>query len=121
MSVQVLATHIERIKKSEEGKQQASDTDDEKVRQIGKQNLDKWLQVLLFNVESTPPGQASPLHRALSPALTQMSIAAMRGSLNLEANQDQVAKQHTKLPYIHHMAQFPHPQLMSSCVGIFIN
>ncbi|KAG0604219.1 hypothetical protein M758_10G154000 [Ceratodon purpureus] len=88
---QVLATHIERIRKTEAGRQQACDTDDEKVRQIGKQNLDKWLQVLLFNVESAgpSPGQDSPLHRAFSPALTQMSIAAMRGNLNLEANQDQ--------------------------------
>lgn len=89
---QVLTTHLDRIRRNEAA-QTIPDTDDEKVRQIGKSNLDKWLQVLLFkDVDSggSSPGQESPLHRALSPALSQMSIAAMRGSMELQASRDQV-------------------------------
>lgn len=92
--VQVLTTHVERIRRNEAASQQASSSDDEKIRQVGKSNLDKWLQVLLFkelDSAGSSPAQDSPLHRALSPALSQLSMAAMRGSMELEIARDQVA------------------------------
>lgn len=96
---QVLDTHPDGIFQADSRKSQSSDADDEKLRKIGKQNLDKWLQVLLFNVESagSSPGQVSPLHRAFSdPPFSQISVAAMRGTLDLETNQNQELSEKTR-------------------------
>lgn len=79
-----MTTHLENMRRNDALKQQQNpDTDDEKVNQIGKSNLDKWLQALLLKgMESagSSPGRDTPL-QILSPALSQISVAAMRESL----------------------------------------
>lgn len=90
----MLTTHLHDIQRKD-GRMQQSDIDDERTRKIGKLNLDKWLEVLLFkNGESTSSSPDQPdvsLNRVFSPALSQISMAAMRGSMELqEGARDQV-------------------------------
>lgn len=74
------------MRRNEARHHQSTDTDDERLKQIGKSNLDKWLQALLFKdaaSAASSPGRDTP-H---SPALSQISVAAMRESLELARHQ----------------------------------
>uniref|UniRef100_A0A7I4FD07 Myb-like domain-containing protein n=1 Tax=Physcomitrium patens TaxID=3218 RepID=A0A7I4FD07_PHYPA len=86
---QVLATHLDKVRRNDARQHQSADADDEELKDIGKSNLDKWLQVLLFkDVESarSSPGRDAPL-QTISPALSSISVAAMRKSLELASHQ----------------------------------
>jgi hypothetical protein len=84
---QVLKTHLDNVRKIDPRQHQPADVDDEKLKEIGKSNLDKWLQALLFkdaeSVSSSPGRDA----QITSPALSQISMAAMRESLELASRQ----------------------------------
>jgi hypothetical protein len=83
---QVLTTHVNRVQRNEAGAEQGSDSQDEEQWQIGKSNLDKWLQVLLQkdgDSAGSSPAHDSPLHNVFSPALST-ARAATTGSVDLE-------------------------------------
>jgi len=83
---QVLTTHVNRVQRNEAGAEQGSDSQDEEQWQIGKSNLDKWLQVLLQNDGDSAgsfPAHDSPLHNVFSPALST-ARASTTGSVDLE-------------------------------------
>jgi len=88
--LQALRNHLDNVRRKDaRQKDQSADVDDEKLKEIGKSNLDKWLQVLLFkDVESTrsSPGRDTPL-QTVSPALSHISVAAMRESLERASHQ----------------------------------
>ncbi|KAH9531318.1 hypothetical protein CY35_19G032400 [Sphagnum magellanicum] len=90
---EVLTTHVERIRRNEASAHYSSpNIDDEKICELGKSNLDKWLQALLHEAESagSSPTHGSPLHIALSsPAQSPHSMAAMHMSTELESKCDQ--------------------------------
>ncbi|KAG0621493.1 hypothetical protein M758_3G024700 [Ceratodon purpureus] len=91
---QVLTTHLDNMRRNEARDHQSADTDDERLRQIGKSNLDKWLQALLFKdvvSAASSPGRDTPLPLH-SPALSQISVAAMRESLELARHQEFVTR-----------------------------
>lgn len=80
---QILDTHMDNVRQNDAKQHQSNDIDEEKLKEIGKSNLDKWLQVLLFKDAESPcssPGRGTPL-QATSPALSSMSVAVMRESL----------------------------------------
>ncbi len=85
---------MERIRRNEASAHYSSpNIDDEKICELGKSNLDKWLQALLHEAESagSSPTHGSPLHIALSsPAQSPHSMAAMHMSTGLESKCDQV-------------------------------
>lgn len=95
--VQALRNHLENVQRNDAKQQQqqhhqsqSMDIDDEKVREIGKSNLDKWLQLLLFkDVESTcsSPGRDTPHAQIVAPGLSHISVAAMRESLERASHQ----------------------------------
>lgn len=91
----VLTTHLNNIRRNDASKQhQSCDVDDEKLREIGKSNLDKWLQVLLFkDTESagTSPGRETP-DQTSSTTLSSISVAAMRESLDRARHQECVSR-----------------------------
>ncbi len=90
--LQVLTTHVNRVQRNEAGAEQGSDSQDEEQWQIGKSNLDKWLQVLLQkdgDSAGSSPAHDSPLHNVFSPALST-ARAATTGSVDLEVRHDQV-------------------------------
>lgn len=92
---QVLATHLDKVRRNDARQHQSADADDEELKDIGKSNLDKWLQVLLFkDVESarSSPGRDAPL-QTISPALSSISVAAMRKSLELASHQDRMSRE----------------------------
>ena len=72
--------------------------DDERVRKIGKSNIDKWLHVLLeeegsprISTEVSPPsGSLDHGQPPLSPGLSNLSMAALRGSIELDEGRDDV-------------------------------
>ena len=77
-------------------------TDDERLRQIGKSNLDKWLQALLFkDVRSTvsSPGRDSSL-LLHSPTLSQISVGAIRESLELARHEVIKQKEHSSVLFV---------------------
>ncbi|CAM6051286.1 unnamed protein product [Sphagnum compactum] len=83
---QVLTTHVNRVQRNEAGAEQGSDSQDEEQWQIGKSNLDKWLQVLLQkdgDSTGSSPAHDSTLHNVFSPALST-ARAATTGSVDLE-------------------------------------
>jgi hypothetical protein len=87
--LQVLATHLDNMQRNEARHHQSANTDDEKMKEIGKSNLDKWLQALLFKdvaSAASSPGRDTPL-QLHSPALSQISVAAMRESLERARHQ----------------------------------
>lgn len=90
---QVLATHLDNMRRNEARHHQSADTDDERMKEIGKSNLDKWLQALLFkdvaSAASSPGRDTLQLH---SPALSQISVAAMRESLERARHQEFVTR-----------------------------
>jgi len=88
--LQALRNHLDNVRRNDARQQhQITDVDDEKLKEIGKSNLDKWLQLLLFkDVESagSSPGRDTPL-QIVSPALPHISVAAMRESLERASHQ----------------------------------
>jgi len=98
--VQVLTTHLENMRRTDAREQIPNpDTDsDEQVKQIGKSNLDKWLQALLVkgtaSAGSSPGRDITPLE-ILSPALSQISEVAVRESL--ERARQQVRSPHPQV------------------------
>ncbi|KAH9567713.1 hypothetical protein CY35_03G039400 [Sphagnum magellanicum] len=88
---QVLTTHVDRGQRNEAAAQQTPDFDDEEKWQIGKSNLDKWLQALLQkdgDSAGSSPANESPLLSVVSPVLST-ARAAMCGNMDLEVGQDQ--------------------------------
>lgn len=90
---QVLTTHLENMR-GRKNQQPDADTVDneEKVKRMGKSNLDKWLQALLVKgMESagSSPGHYSP-RQLLSPTFSHINLIAMRESLE-RARQQQVS------------------------------
>lgn len=88
---QVLTTHVDRGQRNEAAAQQTPNFDDEEKWQIGKSNLDKWLQALLQkdgDSAGSSPANESPLS-VVSPVLST-TRAAMCGNMDLEVGQDQV-------------------------------
>ncbi len=76
--------------------------EDESIYKIGKSNIDKWLHVLLEDAASPRISidDASLLHPSdspssgqppLSPALSSLSMAALRGSIELDEGRDIVS------------------------------
>ncbi len=89
---QVLTTHVDRGQRNEAAAQQTPNFDDEEKWQIGKSNLDKWLQALLQkdgDSAGSSPANESPLLSVVSPVLST-TRAAMCGNMDLEVSQDQV-------------------------------
>lgn len=91
-NLQVLTTHLENMR-GRKNQQPNADTDtEEKVKRMGKSNLDKWLQALLVKgMESagSSPGHCSP-RQLLSPSFSHINLIAMRESLE-RARQQQVS------------------------------
>lgn len=93
--MQALRNHLENVQRNDAKQQQqhhqsqSMDIEDEKVREIGKSNLDKWLQLLLFkDVESTCSSPGRDTHgQTASPGLSHISVAAMRESLERASHQ----------------------------------
>ncbi|KAG0599265.1 hypothetical protein M758_12G138900 [Ceratodon purpureus] len=88
---QVLKTHLDNVRETDARQPHPTDVDDEKLKEIGKSNLDKWLQALLFkDAESvcSSPGHDTPALQITSPALSQLSMAAMRESLELASHKE---------------------------------
>lgn len=89
---QVLTTHVDRGQRNEAAAQQTPNLDDEEKWQIGKSNLDKWLQALLQkdgDSAGSSPANESPLLSVVSPVLSR-ARAATCGNMDLEVGQDQV-------------------------------
>lgn len=96
---QVISTHEAKIKSAEAAALDLISSDDERIREIGKSNIDKWLHVLLDEEfpristdgaaqSSDSPGSGQP---PLSPALSALSMAALRGSVEMEECRDDVS------------------------------
>jgi hypothetical protein len=83
---------VDKIKDAEAAAQEPMNLDDEKIREIGKSNIDKWLHVLLdeefprISTDEASPPSSSPNsgQPPLSPALSALSMAALRGSVELD-------------------------------------
>ncbi|XP_024363029.1 uncharacterized protein [Physcomitrium patens] len=91
---QILDTHMDNVRQNDAKQHQSNDIDEEKLKEIGKSNLDKWLQVLLFKDAESPcssPGRGTPL-QATSPALSSMSVAVMRESLERARQQELMSR-----------------------------
>ncbi|XP_024362815.1 uncharacterized protein [Physcomitrium patens] len=97
---EVITTHEDKIK-SAESAAQLTDLDDEKMREIGKSNIDKWLNVLLnqecprlsLDGAEHSAGRLDTHHSPLSPAMSTLSMDALRGSEELgEGRTDGVLK-----------------------------
>ncbi|KAG0583524.1 hypothetical protein KC19_3G143800 [Ceratodon purpureus] len=93
---EVISTHEDKIKSAEAAALDLVSSDDERIREIGKSNIDKWLHVLLDEEfpristdgaaqSSDSPGSGQP---PLSPALSALSMAALRGSVEMEDGRD---------------------------------
>jgi hypothetical protein len=75
-------------------------SEDERIREIGKSNLDKWLHVLFEDagsprISTDDASQIQPTHNSilgqqppLSPDLSNISMAALRGSIELDGGRD---------------------------------
>ncbi|CAK9219597.1 unnamed protein product [Sphagnum troendelagicum] len=75
-------------------------SENERIHEIGKSNLDKWLHVLFEDAGSPrmstdDASQIQPAHNSisgqqppLSPALSNISMAALRGSIELDGGRD---------------------------------
>jgi hypothetical protein len=75
-------------------------SEDERIHEIGKSNLDKWLHVLFEDagsprISTDDASQIQPAHNSilgqqppLSPALSNISMAALRGSTELDGGRD---------------------------------
>lgn len=75
-------------------------SEDERIHEIGKSNLDKWLHVLFEDagsprISTDDASQIQPAHKSilgqqppLSPALSNISMAALRGSIELDGGRD---------------------------------
>ena len=96
---QVIFTHEDKIKSAEAASLDLLNSDDERIREIGKSNIDKWLHVLLDEESpristdgavqsSDSPDSGQP---PLSPALSALSMAALRGSVEMEEARDDVS------------------------------
>jgi hypothetical protein len=89
---QVLTTHVDRGQRNEAAAQQTPNFDDEEKWQIGKSNLDKWLQALLQkdgDSAGSSPANESPLLSVVSPVLSTARAATCE-NMDLEVGQDQV-------------------------------
>jgi len=89
---QVLTTHVDRGQRNEAAAQQTPNLDDEEKWQIGKSNLDKWLQALLQkdgDSAGSSPANESPLLGVVSPVLSTARGATCE-NMDLEVGQDQV-------------------------------
>ncbi len=89
---QVLTTHVDKGQRNEAAAEQTPNLDDEEKWQIGKSNLDKWLQALLQkdgDSAGSSPANESPLLSVVSPVLST-ARAATCGNMDLEVDQDQV-------------------------------
>uniref|UniRef100_A0A7I4EBW2 HNH nuclease domain-containing protein n=1 Tax=Physcomitrium patens TaxID=3218 RepID=A0A7I4EBW2_PHYPA len=86
---EVIVTHEDKIKNAEGATFEHSNSDDERIKEIGKSNIDKWLHVLLNEefprISTDSPNNGQP---PLSPALSALSMAALRGSVELEQGKD---------------------------------
>lgn len=97
---QVITTHEDKIK-SAESAAQLTDLDDEKMREIGKSNIDKWLNVLLnqecprlsLDGAEHSAGRLDTHHSPLSPAMSTLSMDALRGSEELGEGRTDVSYQ----------------------------
>lgn len=93
-----MSTHEDKIKSAEAAALDESSPDDERIREIGKSNIDKWLHVLLdddcprLSTDCTARSPSSPSNGQppLSPALSALSMAALRGSVEMEEAGDDV-------------------------------
>lgn len=89
---EVLSTHEGTIKSAESATLDRINPDDERIREIGKSNIDKWLHVLLdddcprLSTDCAVQASGSPENDQppLSPALSALSMAALRGSVEME-------------------------------------
>jgi hypothetical protein len=75
-------------------------SENERIHEIGKSNLDKWLHVLFEDagsprISTDDASQIQPAHNSilgqqppLSPALSNISMAALRGSIELDGGRD---------------------------------
>lgn len=97
---QVISTHEDKIKSAEAAALDQINPDDERMREIGKSNIDKWLHVLLdddcprLSTDlTTAQSSGSPENDQppLSPALSALSMAALRGSVEMEEARDDVS------------------------------
>lgn len=87
-----------RSKSAEAAAGEPTALDDERVRKMGKCNIDKWLHVLLdeegsprISTEVSPPsGSLDHGQPPLSPGLSNLSMAALRGSIELDEGRDHV-------------------------------
>jgi hypothetical protein len=95
----VTSTHENKIQSAEAAALDLTNSNDEKIREIGKSNIDKWLHVLLDeesprrSTEGAAQSSDSPdsSQPPLSPALSDLSMAALRGSVELDEGRDDIS------------------------------
>jgi hypothetical protein len=96
-------------------------SENERIHEIGKSNLDKWLHVLFEDagsprISTDDASQIQPAHNSilgqqppLSPALSNISMAALRGSIELDGGRDNHVCIHlfrnTKQNFLQHALQ----------------
>lgn len=94
----MISTHEDKIKSAEAAALDQETPDEERIKEIGKSNIDKWLHVLLdddcprLSTDRTARSPSSPSNDQppLSPALSALSMAALRGSVEMEEAGDDV-------------------------------